>query len=133
MTREEAIDMLHGMRADNLNLDDLYIKAKYEALGMAIEALEQEPCEDAISRAEAILQIQRHGVGCFDPDEFSPEQAERFVINMLNELPSVNPQPKTGHWIPNLMHKEMGIPLIECKKAYDLAIKYLRDKARVKG
>lgn len=42
MTREEAINMLHGMRADNLNLDDLYIKDKYEALNMAIKALEQE-------------------------------------------------------------------------------------------
>lgn len=53
-----------------------------------IEALEQEPCEDVISRADAILQIQRHGVGCFDPDEFSPEVCERFVIDLISKLPS---------------------------------------------
>ena len=47
------------------------------------------PTTDYISRQAAILQIQRHGVGCFDSDEFSPEQAERFVINLMNELPSV--------------------------------------------
>ena len=44
MNREEAINMLHGMRADNLNLDDLYTKDKYEALGMAIESIEQIEC-----------------------------------------------------------------------------------------
>lgn len=43
MTKEKAIDMLHRMRADNLNLDDSYTKDKYDALGMAIEALEAEP------------------------------------------------------------------------------------------
>lgn len=36
---EDTIKMLHGMRADNLNLNVLYIKDKYNALGMAIEAL----------------------------------------------------------------------------------------------
>ena len=43
MTREEAIKMLRGMKADNLNLNDLYTRDKYEALNMAIKALEQEP------------------------------------------------------------------------------------------
>ena len=42
MTRDEAIKMLRGMKADNLNLDDLYTKDKYEALDMAIKALKQE-------------------------------------------------------------------------------------------
>lgn len=37
MTRLEAISILHGIRADNLNLDDLYTKDKYDALGMTIK------------------------------------------------------------------------------------------------
>ena len=53
MTREEAINILHGIRADNLNLDDAYTKDKYEALGMAIKALEQETILDKI-RAEIL-------------------------------------------------------------------------------
>lgn len=44
MNGEEAIKLLHGMRADNLNLDDVYTKDKYEALGMGIEAIEQVGC-----------------------------------------------------------------------------------------
>ena len=35
--------------------------------------------------------------------------------------------------IPYLMHKEMDIPLLECQKAYDIAIDYLRSQAKVKG
>lgn len=35
--------------------------------------------------------------------------------------------------IPFLMHKEMGIPISECQKAYDAAIDYLRNKAKIKG
>ena len=42
MTNEEAINVLHGIRADNLNLDDAYTKDKYDALGMAIEALSEQ-------------------------------------------------------------------------------------------
>lgn len=41
MSREDAINMLYGIRADNLNLDDVYTKDKYDALTMAIKALEQ--------------------------------------------------------------------------------------------
>lgn len=39
MTNEEAVNILNGIRADNLNLNDLYTKDKFDALGMAISAL----------------------------------------------------------------------------------------------
>jgi hypothetical protein len=35
--------------------------------------------------------------------------------------------------IPYLMHKETDIPIQECKKAYDVAIDYLRSQGKVKG
>lgn len=41
MTREEAIHMLYGMRRNNLNLEDAYTKDKFDALTIAIEALEE--------------------------------------------------------------------------------------------
>lgn len=40
-----------------------------------------------IKREDAIKAIQRYGVGCFDEEDFIPEQAERFVIARLNEIP----------------------------------------------
>ena len=54
--------------------------------------------DEYISRKEAILQIQRYGVGCLDADEFTPEQCERFVISKLQELPSVESF-KVNEWI----------------------------------
>ena len=35
--------------------------------------------------------------------------------------------------IPYLMHKEMDIPILECQKAYDVAIDYLRSQGKLKG
>lgn len=32
-----------------------------------------------------------------------------------------------------LLHKETGIPISECAKAHEVAIKYLREKAKLKG
>lgn len=87
MTRKEAIEIMQELW--RYKEPDIYTETEIrQALDIAIKALEQEPCEDAISRAEAILKIQLHGVGCFDPDEFSPEVCERFVINLISELPS---------------------------------------------
>ena len=57
-----------------------------QALDMAIKALEQQPCEDAISRQAAIEVAKQYW---YKPD----------IAGTLEELPSVHPKPKTGHWI----------------------------------
>lgn len=41
VTREEAINNLYNQRAENLNLDDPYIKDRYDSLTMAIRTLEE--------------------------------------------------------------------------------------------
>ena len=47
MTREEAIEMIR----DDIKKHHDYISGQYrKALNMAIKALEQEPCEDSVSR-----------------------------------------------------------------------------------
>lgn len=101
MTNEEAINMLHGIRADNLNLDDAYTKDKYEALGMAIKALEQEPCEDCISRAELLKAVDTWDkFGC-DADTklvpikdcYVPYIHYDDVVKAIKGMPSI--QPKT--------------------------------------
>ncbi len=48
---------------------------------------------DYLSRDAAILEIQRHGVGCFDQEAFTPEQAERFVISRLKSIPAADVVP----------------------------------------
>lgn len=55
---------------------------------------EQEPCEDAISRKRTMLRVR----------EFIGNQTytEKMLVDDLNALPSVAPQPKTGHWIDDV-------------------------------
>lgn len=57
-----------------------------EALDMAIKALEQEPCEDCISR-ETARRIVDSG------------RTRRHMIDMILATPPVIPQPKIGRWI----------------------------------
>ena len=45
---------------------------------------------DYIERVAAILEIQRHGVGAQDFENFTPEQAERFVIGRLESIPAAD-------------------------------------------
>lgn len=77
MTREETIARVKHQRdwANEVNrmLD-------VEAFDMAIKALEQEPCEDAVSRKSVITIIQNHWWNCRDIDK------------LVNELPPVTPQ-----------------------------------------
>lgn len=56
---------------------------------------------------------------------------EKFGLNPIVNKDERMAEPVES--IPYLMHKETGCPLMECKKAYDLAMEYLRNKARVKG
>ena len=87
MTREEAIDMLEwGRPFDN---DDYRTLDMFdEAIDMAIEALKQEPCENAISRADVKKYLSA-------PDA----NGDRVIYeDDLDLLPPINPQePK---WIP---------------------------------
>lgn len=117
MTPQEVIQELkqfeiYGRPFDNSLESSQASQRKLEALHTAIDLLERISCEDTISRAEAILQIQRHGVGCLDPDEFSSEQSERFVINLLEKLPTVYPKPKAGRWI--IHQSSFDLADIEC-------------------
>ena len=64
-----------------------------EALDMAIKALEQQPCEDAVSR-EAVLAIA--GDSCLDLDNYEDTKA---FCDEIKELPSVAHTQKLGRWI----------------------------------
>ena len=93
MTREEAIQWIKDVWLDakdyKLNGTDR------EALGITIEALSQEPCEDAISRREVLEQTH-----LWSKDEFlRVTNPFDYLRKRINDLPLVTPQQKTGHWI----------------------------------
>lgn len=93
MTREEAI--MYLKRADVTVGREIKTKTA-EAIEMAIKVLEQEPCEDAISRQAVFEQIN-----CWIGNgEYRYTNATHYLTERVKHISSIKPQePKIGHWI----------------------------------
>lgn len=88
MTREEELDWLCRLRSEiYVYMPKEWLIPMNNALDMAINALEQEPSEDLISR-QAVIEI------C------NEEWDSDLLVERIEQLPSVKQEPKTGHWIP---------------------------------
>ena len=116
MRNEEAIKLLQKYKEESE--EDYYVK-RAEALDKAIKALEQEPCEDAISR-EAVLEGLRT---CYDTDTKEYSDGSQWInyedaVAEMENLPSVTPQPKTGHWIEHFNGNEHIVYCENCKTEY---------------
>jgi len=114
MTREEAINDLkdfidtyitvHGEEdIIAVSLDNVDV----EAFDMAIKALEQQPCEDSISRAEAQTEIEmnasRYAISKERGGMGQVEWSDQLIkvsdaVDIIRHLPPAQPKPKTGHW-----------------------------------
>ena len=65
-----------------------------------IEALEQQTCEDCVSREEVLKAFAEKCAGecaCCEYNGSGYDTAEN--CKLIKSLPSVTPQPKTGKWI----------------------------------
>lgn len=86
MTTQEAIEVLKN------DIEICTIQQK-QACDMAIKALEQQTCEDCISRAYIESIVEELENICINGDE--------YILSLLSNIknaPSVTPQQKTGHW-----------------------------------
>lgn len=99
MTREEAIGFLQS-RVDLIDKDYPDVKDYREALVVAIKALEQNPCEDCISRTELLSKIDAERKYLLN---LKMDGAEHIIVHharrIIEDMPSITPQPKTGQWI----------------------------------
>ena len=88
MTKEEAKRIAQGLITD--------FKCESETMvdfcNMVIKALEQEPCDDSISRQAVIEWLK-------DKDIIKTKNQEENARRELAELPSVEPERKNGKWI----------------------------------
>lgn len=102
MTREE-LDFIGSM-----NMCDEISNEAYKKIVCHCER--QEPCEDAISREDALMCLTGEWT------EITDEIIHRF-IKRIKALPPVNPQPK---WIPvsEMLPKEDGDYLVTYEKGY---------------
>ncbi len=86
-----------------------YLKKELEAL-----ALEQEPCEDAISRQavlDGIAKLKKSP--WFNDDTNGAKLIRKEAVEItedlcIKSLPPVTPQPKMGHWISHSEHCKMN-------------------------
>ena len=84
MTKEEAMRIAQGLLTDFKCESETMV----EFCNVVIKALEQEPCDDAISRQAAID-------ACLNG--WNKDYKE--IVEEIRTLPPVTPQPKTGRWI----------------------------------
>jgi hypothetical protein len=111
MTREEASFILANI--DRRVCDD----ELSEALDMAIKALEQEPCEDAVSREEAFEELNSlNGTAELD-----------MAFEVIEKLPSVTPTRKKGKWIAKSFHE---VYCDNCKFDFDIMTNEFIDKMK---
>ena len=96
MTNEQAIKVFNMIEAHG----SLAIQAKKKA----IEALQKEPCKDAISRETAINAVWNLNL----ETSYDNEKVEE----MLKALPPVTPKQQTGYWISFKDH--LGQHKIQC-------------------
>ena len=130
MTREEAIKLLQATRMMLLGEDNQPVSDLYDALEMAISALEQEPCEtstdepmtmvyptifcdDAISLDDAKEIIARNDSTNGKIAVFTGKQVQQMLDSLPRIITSVQPSRK-GHWI------EYG-KLWKCSECEDLS------------
>lgn len=97
MTREEIIRnlkyTLEKHKNDTVHTFDTNISVMCKDI---LDYLEQEPCEDAISR-QAVLD----GLASIAKAKAKSDAQKSLmgrVMFFTEHLPSVTPQPKTGHW-----------------------------------
>lgn len=119
MMKEEALKWLDA----ELCIWERDCKSKHavkDALKMAIKALEHEPCEGAINR-EKTKQFLYERIDRLNDDELY-DIFSKIIDDMYNELPSVTPQPKAGHWIEYSWNdnglSRWGLKCDKCHKKY---------------
>ena len=123
MTREEAINVMQKYT----DTDSGISKVVAEAHEMAITALEQEPCEDAISRAELLKVITGEDFKADFP------RMSKSLETIIQALPSVQPSQKEQeikYWIDHYGHIT---PIVQPSRKGHWLHKEITDGYRVVG
>lgn len=109
MTREEAKGSLIAIKnkylanyGEDSIINILIDEYDIQAIDMAIQALEQEPCEDAISRQAVIDTISELNAISFYEAQEDSKECYYEIRQAIKDLSPINPQERTGHW--NLFH-----------------------------
>ena len=105
--REEAIKLLTQYIDYDAETPDYYEMEK--ACKVALKALKQKPCEDCISR-QAVMDIAE-----------GYTMINKCIVDKVKKLPSIQPKPKTGHWIDIMVGDMPAQACDQCNTFYPLA------------
>ena len=108
MTNQEIIEKFESDKAKS-SLDiagGVFVET--DLVYEIVKALQQQSCEDAISRAQAQTELEmnacrytlakeRDGMGQVEWSDQLIKVSD--AVDIIRHLPSVTPQPKTEHWI----------------------------------
>lgn len=115
MTREEMIEQLENtILLIKQNGKDWWDERDIPILEEAIKAMKMEPCEDCISR-QAVLDLANNMV----ETAIIPYRPFQKAVK---ELPFVQPEQKTGHWIDTdnyFMGAYRNIDYVECSCCHE--------------
>lgn len=98
MTREKAIKIFNTVLF--FGKCDAPKEELEECLKMAIKALEQEPCEDAVNRQAVCEFLENHAKTYDDVRVRIGLKAGSSLVANPDNVPSVTPAPKKERWIP---------------------------------
>ena len=108
MTKEEAARIIKECEEKGFKHTFYTLNEWQAALDMALQELEQEPCEDAISRQdmEEIINDVRDCISC---------DGYWAIIERMKKLPPVQPKQRTGKWeIDESIQKAFGDDAYVC-------------------
>ena len=106
---EDWIDILSEMPLEQARQKVKDVRKKWA------EYLEQEPCEDAISRDTVIERLKKEDKILYTTTGLN------YLIRVVEGLPSVTPQPKIGHWIDIMVGDMPAQACDQCNTFYPLA------------
>lgn len=91
----------NGYNYETQQIENVFMRRDFEAKELAIQALEQQPCEDCISRQAVIDAINFEDEWLFDAKSHNADTKIAFsaIKSKISELPSVTPQRPKGKWI----------------------------------
>lgn len=103
MTKEELIDFIKSTKGHWIFKTESGKEVSEEQI---IKVLEQQPCEDCISRAKALEMLGDEPENWTDTEKEIQEVNDyRWFKSILEELPSVTPQQQMGKWLAKSFHE----------------------------
>ena len=109
MTDEQAIVYLESLKE---YVDKIaYAPDMYGAIDKAIQVLEQQPCEDCVSRNDVVKAISDWII----EGEYDYTNATNYLVRRINYLPSVKPK-----YTDEEIQKMQELEQVQLEKAYEL-------------